>query len=166
MSKYIQAWVGFRKPMVMRRKMKRVGGHRPPRFQTTANRFSWPGPQQHGPPGAALGGKSLWVERCPKMKVQRERGCKTASVQVSNFTIAGSNSLRGARTWDRGKEGGLGANSCLDNLSSKEQIRPTTFFGTNQAEEEKLEGEASLLVTAFANYPFCCFPFSPAPACP
>lgn len=65
-----------------------------------------------------------------------------------------------------GRGGGLGANSCLDNLSSKEQIRPTTFFGTNQAEEEKLEGEASLLVTAFANYPFCCFPFSPAPACP
>jgi len=30
-------------------------------------------------------------------------------------------------------------------------IRPTTFFGTNQAEEEKLEGEASLLVTAFAS---------------
>lgn len=26
------------------------------------------------------------------MKVQRERGCKTASVQVSNLTIAGSNS--------------------------------------------------------------------------
>lgn len=42
--------------------------------------------------------------------------------------------------WDRGKEGGLRADPCLDNLSSEEQIRPTTFFGTNQAEEEKLEG--------------------------
>lgn len=66
--------------------------------------------------------------------------------------------VRGARTWDRGKEGGLGANSCLDNLSSEEQIRPTTFFGTNQAEEEKLEGEASLLVTAFANFLSAAFP--------
>lgn len=37
-------------------------------------------------------------------------------------------------------------------------IRPTTFFGTNQAEEEKLEGEASLLVTAFANFLSAAFP--------
>lgn len=37
-------------------------------------------------------------------------------------------------------------------------IRPTTFFGTNQAEEEKLEGEASLLVTAFANFLSVAFP--------
>lgn len=83
-----------------------MGGHRPP-LPDYSDRFSWPDPQLHGPPGAALGGKSLWVERCPKMKVQRERGCKTASVQGSNLTIAGSNSLRGARTWDRGegKEG-------------------------------------------------------------
>lgn len=37
-------------------------------------------------------------------------------------------------------------------------IKPTTFFGTNQAEEEKLEGEASLLVTAFANFLSAAFP--------
>lgn len=57
-----------------------------------SNDFSWLEPQQNKLLGAVLGGKSPCVERCPKMKVQRERGCKTASVQVSNLTIAGSNS--------------------------------------------------------------------------
>lgn len=35
MSKYIQAWVGFRKPMVMQRKMREWEGIAP-RFQTAA----------------------------------------------------------------------------------------------------------------------------------
>lgn len=44
------------------------------------------------------------------------------------------------------KEEGLGTKSysCLEEPLLGGAIRPTTFFVTNQAEEEKLEGEARL----------------------
>lgn len=51
---------------------------------------------------------------------------------------------RRARTWDRGKEEGLREKELLmlKQPFLRGAVRPTTFFGTNQAEEEKLEGEA------------------------
>lgn len=68
-------------------------------------------PPELTPGEVVLGGKSPCVERCPKMKVQRECGCKTAAVQVSNLTVAGSNWQEEHVTWDRGRGEGLGAKS-------------------------------------------------------
>lgn len=108
-----------------------------------SNPFSWLEPHQNKLLGVALGKKSPCVERCPKMKVQRERGCKTASVQVSNLTIAGSN-LQEEHVHGTGGRRGVGGKELfmLKQPFLRGAIRPTTFFGTNQAEEEKLEGEA------------------------
>lgn len=99
--------------------------------------------------------KSVW-----EMKVQRESWLQRLLLCGSPILpLRGPTRKRSTYVgWGRGEEGGLRADSCLDNLSSEEQIRPTAFFGTNQAEEEKLEGEASLLVTAFANFLSAAFP--------
>lgn len=80
------------------------------------------------------------------MKVQRNRGCKTASVQGSNLTIARSNSQEKHGHGTGGRKKGWGKERfMLRQPFLGGAIRPTTFFGTNQAEEEKLE-EISLLI--------------------
>lgn len=80
-------------------------------------------------------------------------------MQVSNLTIAGSNLQKEHVHGMGGRKKGWGKELfMLRQPFLRGAVRPSAFFGTNQAEEEKLEREASLLVTAFAYFLSAAFP--------